>query len=184
MIRKILFLIFISSIFTPIYSYSQTNSKLWGGVEVGFGISLADKGKMYDLKYGKDSEMTTSTIRAIMGYYIMPQLSFGAGIGLSSYTKPSVNTLPLCLDIRFHPIQENQNLVLISNIGYSLATSESDINSKFMTDFSVGYKLTNIKKIGIIPAIGYNYNSYSVDNVFGKSNQSRHSLFLKVGVIY
>jgi hypothetical protein len=164
--------------------YSQTNGRLWGGLEVGYGLSLADKGKMYDLSYGRDAKMTISTIKAVLGYYITPRLSLGAGIGLSSYTLPGVNTAPLCIDIRYHPVRDNLNIVLNGDIGYSLATSESDTKGKFMADFSLGYKLFNIKKINITPAIGYNYINYSVDNVFGKSNQSRHSIFMKIGILY
>jgi hypothetical protein len=194
--KHIVFIFILVAIIIP-SAHSQTNNRLWGGLEIGGGISLADKGKMYNITYG-DSKMTTGTIRAIIGYYITPQISIGGGIGQSGYLDPALrtpppcgnyrsaalSTLPLCLDFRFHPIQDNLKLVLNANVGYSLLTNESDLNSKFMTDIAVGYKIANIGKISIVPAIGYNYNNYSIDNVYEKSNQSKHSVFLKIGIFY
>ncbi|MEG2855768.1 hypothetical protein, partial [Bacteroides sp.] len=72
--------------------------------------------------------------------------------------------------------------LLNGDIGYNLATSENNKDGKWLFDFSFGYKLLD-KRISIIPAIGYNYCSYSIDGS-SKMNQSRHSLFLKVGVAF
>jgi hypothetical protein len=179
--KSLIILLFLTSFF-PLFS--QTNGKLWGGLELGFGIGLADKGNMYDISFGDDNKMTTGTIRGVLGYYVMPQLSIGAGIGLSSYTKPGINTIPVCFDMRFHPMKDNMNLVLNGDFGYALSTNENDLKGKFITDISVGYKLFNIKKISFTPFIGYNYSNYKVDNAFGKSTQSRHSVFFKIAAIY
>lgn len=65
-------------------SYSQTNHRLWGGFEVGYGLSLSDRGDNYKVSYGGDTKMTISTLRGIVGYYVIPQLSVGAGIGFNS----------------------------------------------------------------------------------------------------
>jgi hypothetical protein len=168
-----------------IASYSQ-NSKLWGGLEVGYGLNLSDKGDSYKISYGGDTKMTITSLRGILGYYVIPQLSIGAGIGFNSYTVPSLNAVPVCLDIRYHPL-ENRNFLLNGNIGYSLATSEEEFDSKVMTDISIGYKISNIGKFSLVPAIGYNFINYSINSPFENEknlNQSRHSLFIKVGLIY
>lgn len=178
--KKVLISLFLLSFIT--ISQAQTNHKLWGGLEVGYGLSLSDRGDNYKLSYGGDSKMTISTIRGVIGYYVLPQLSVGAGIGFNSYTKPGVNTVPLCLDFRYHPL-DNRNFSISGNIGYVVATSEDDLKGKFLSDIAVGYKVWNLGKISVIPSIGYNYINYSVENE-KKLNQSRHSIFLKIGLIY
>ena len=176
--RKLLLVILL---FAATCSYAQ-NRKLWGAVEVGYGISLSDKGDAYDVSYGSDHKMAMSLIRALLGYYVTPDLSLGAGIGLNSYTQlEGLNTLPVFIDVRYHPFT-NKRFLLNGDIGYNLATSENNKDGKWLFDFSFGYKLLN-KRISIIPAIGYNYCSYSIDGS-SKMNQSRHSLFLKVGVAF
>lgn len=52
-----------------------------------------------------------------------------------------------------------------------------------MSDISVGYKVLNLGKLSLVPSFGYNFINYSVENE-KKLNQYRHSLFLKIGLIY
>lgn len=126
--------------------------------------------------------MSASSIRAIIGYYFVPQMSVGLGVGLNSYTKPGLNTLPVWLDLRYHPIEDNLNFVLNAGVGYSMITSEDALKGKFQADISAGYKVYNLKKISIVPAIGYNFCNYSLKDTH--RGQSRHSLFLKIGFFY
>lgn len=177
--RKILLLIVL---FLGGNSYSQENRKLWGGIEIGYGISLSDTGDLSNVNFGSNNNMFISSLKAILGYYVMPELSLGLGIGLNSYTKPGLNTLPMWLDVRYHPFF-NKEFQINGDLGYTIATSESNRDGKFLADFSVGYALFKIKKAHIVPAIGYNFCNYSVKGT-KKMNQSRHSLFLKVGVIF
>ncbi len=175
--------------FSPISLYSQTNNKLWGGLEVGYGISLSDNGKLYDTSYKGNNRMALSSIRGVFGYYIIPSLSVGAGIGLSSYTKPQLNTIPVFLDFRFHPLPKNTDLFINADLGHTIATSESDSKGKLIAELSIGYNLFRIGKLSIVPAIGYNYVNYSIsypdnDGIKSSFSQHRNSIFLKVGIIY
>jgi hypothetical protein len=203
--RILLFLISSISLFP---AYSQTNGKLWGGLEAGYGIGLSDKGDYYNLSYGSGnipfaewqpislgvnrSEMDVNIIRLVLGYYVIPQLSLGAGIGFNTNSLPGVSTLPLYIDIRYHPVADNPNLVLNVAAGYAPLISEHDTKGKFLADFSVGYKLFNLKKVSFVPFIGYNFINYSLSNPYnypndpiaGTFNQSRHSIFLKIGMFY
>lgn len=177
--KKILLLIFL---FFVSYSYSQDRRKLWAGIEIGYGLSLSDSGGGYDVSYGNDNKMSFSLIKGIIGYYINPEISIGAGIGINSYTKPGLNTIPLWLDIRYHPFT-NKKIQINPGFGYTLVTSENDLKGKLLAELSVGYKLFKFKKISILPAIGYNFCNYSVEEIKSFS-QSRHSLFMKVGMIF
>lgn len=155
---------------------AQSKSKIWGGVEIGYGVTLSDENI-------SQSDKSISTLRGLLGYYVVPNLSLGVGVGLSGYIV--ANTVPLCLDVRYHPINSNPNYVVNWAVGYSLATSENDVKGKFMTDISLGYKIFNIGKMKLVPAIGYNYNTYSIENgLNSKNDYSQHSLFLKIGLLF
>lgn len=176
--RKLLLLILL---LTPTLTYAQKH-KLWGGIEIGYGVSLSDKGDLYQATYGTDNKMAISSIRALIGYYVVPNFSLGVGLGLNSYTQlEGLNTLPVFLDVRYHPFS-NKSFLLNGDIGYNLLTSEDNKDGKYLCDFSFGYKFLD-KRISIIPAIGYNYCNYSINGV-SKMNQSKHSIFLKIGVVF
>ncbi|NDV82447.1 hypothetical protein [Bacteroides sp. 51] len=177
--KKILLLIFL---FTAPYLSSQDSKKLWGGIEIGYGISLSDDGDSYNTSYGSENKMAISSIRGVIGYYIIPELSLGAGVGLNSYTKPGVNILPVWFDIRYHPFT-NKKIQLNGDLGYTVVTSESKQKGKLLTDLSIGYKLFNFKRISLQPAIGYNFCNYSIEET-KRFNQSRHSLFLKISILF
>jgi hypothetical protein len=175
--RLLLFILLFSST----YTYAQ-NRKLWGGIEVGYGISFSDKGDAYDVSYDNDHKMLINTIRILLGYYVTPDLSLGTGVGFNSYTElEGLNTLPVFIDVRYRPFT-NKRFLLNGDIGYNLFTSENNKDGNLLFDLSFGYKLLD-KRICIVPAIGYNYCNYSINGT-SKINQSRHSIFLKVGVVF
>lgn len=158
------------------------NNRLWGGVEVGYGYSLAEKKDVHGISYPKNNSF--SSIHAVLGYYVVEKLSVGAGIGLNGYSNPGLNTLPLFLNLKFHPFH-NKNIVFSGDFGYSLLSNEDNIDAGFLTSMSVGYKVCKIKKIGIVPAIGYNFCQYSVKETNGMNhNDKRSSVFLKLGIVY
>jgi len=173
--KRVLLLIFI---FVAINSFSQNTRKIWGGIELGYGLSLSDDGDCYDISFGNSNKMSISSIRAILGYYITPDLSLGAAIGLNSYSKPGLNILPVFLDVRYHPFN-NKNIQFNGDIGYVLTTSENNRDGKLLADLSVGYILLSNKKVNLIPAIGYNLCTYEV-KADKKYNQSRHSVLFKI----
>ncbi|GAB6009685.1 hypothetical protein [Dysgonomonas reticulitermitis] len=182
--KRILIISAISFIFTFSYSlFAQTNEKLWGGLEIELGASLVDKGDLYNVSYS-DNKMSANTIKAVIGYYVTSQLSIGVSIGLNSYTLPGINMAPIWLDMRFHPLTKNPKLVLNGAIGYPLAMNENDLKGKFIAEASAGYKLFNIGKISFVPALGYNYLLYSLNSADGRYSQSRHSIFIKISILY
>lgn len=158
------------------------NNRLWGGIEVGYGYSLAEKKDVYGISYPKNNSF--SSIQAILGYYVVENLSVGVGIGLNGYSNPGLNTLPLFLNLKFHPFH-NKNIVFSGDLGYSLLSNEANIDAGLLTSMSVGYKVCKIKKISIVPAIGYNFCQYFVKGMNGMNhNDNRSSVFLKLGIVY
>jgi hypothetical protein len=205
MTRKLSLLLLLSVPFFP--AYSQSAGKLWGGLELGYGLSLQDKGDYYNFSYGHREPMAPGVVppnmdinilRLLLGYYVTPQLSLGVGIGFNTYNMPPVSVVPLYMDVRYHPIRHNPNIILNIAAGYSLFTSpqpsRGEVKGKFLSDFAIGYKLFTIKKVSFVPFIGYNYINYTITDSYNyvgdpvvdnfNFNQSRHSVFLKIGVYY
>ena len=78
------------------------NNRLWGGVEIGYGYSLAEKKDVHGISYPKNNSF--SSIHAVLGYDVVETLSVGAGIGLNGYSNPGLNTLPLFLNFEISSI--------------------------------------------------------------------------------
>lgn len=179
---KKLFLTFILMVGALTMLSAQPNNKLWGTVEVSYGYSFAEKKDAYGIGYPQNNSV--SFLQAILGYYVSEKLSLGVGIGLNGYSNPGLNTIPLFLDLRFHPLQ-NKKMILNGSVGYSLSTNETNLGTGALASISIGYNLFKIKKISIVPAIGYNYCQYTVTDTNGIThNSNRNSLFVKLGIVY
>lgn len=181
--KIVLFILFFSLIFLP--AFSQTNKKLWFGIELGTGLTLKDTGKKYDTSASGAHLMTS--LDAAVGYYLNPQLSIGMKIGFTTYNRIDLSEIPLSLDVRYHPLATNPKLVLIGNAGYSLATSENNLKAEFMSGIGVGYKLFSIGKVDFTPSIRYDFCTYYMDyvntlfqNQAVNSTFNKHTLCLKL----
>ncbi len=131
--------------------------------------------------------MRMGMLKVLVGYYVTPALSLGVGAGSSSYNPGAKNVLPVFLDVRYHPFK-NKRFLLNGDIGCAFLTPAAYSKGELLMDFSVGYKVLD-KKVSIIPAIGYNYCGYDVgvpayNNMQLVDSQNRHSLFVKVGVVF
>jgi hypothetical protein len=153
---------------------------LWGGVEVGYGRSFEKDYSGYN--------MYLASLRVKIGYYITPQFSLGAGIGLNGYHNYSINTLPVVLDIRYHPIKTLSGLYAYADIGASVSDSftTGDFTSGFLSDMGLGYKIHLGKRTSLNPAVGYNLfvSSLRVYNFVNYSYTyriTRHTIFLRLG---
>jgi hypothetical protein len=150
---------------------------LWGSVEVGYGRSFEKDYSGYN--------MYLASLRGKIGYYITPQFSLGAGIGLNGYHNYTINTLPVVLDIRYHPIKTLSGLYTYADIGASVSDS-FNFTSGFLSDMGLGYKIRLGKRTSFNPAVGYNLfvSSPRVYNFVGYSYTyriTRHTIFLQLG---
>ena len=162
------------------------NGKFWGGLEVGYGPGLSDKGGAYNATPSNVvTPMDISSLHIVAGYYLNPNLSLGAGFGLTSYN-PMLNTLPVFVDVRYHPLRQLENLFLNVDIGSSLIFFEDHQKSGFMTELAVGYYFKLGKKIRIHPALGYNLCTYKTETYYNVNpkmyGQTKHSLFFRIGL--
>jgi hypothetical protein len=151
---------------------------LWGSVEVGYGRSLEKDYSGYN--------MYLASLRAKIGYYITPQFSLGVGIGLNGYHNYPINTVPVVLDIRYHPIKTLPRLYAYADIGASVIDSyETDLKTLFtpgfLSDMGLGYKIRLGKRTSLNPAVGYNLFSGSLRHYDYTEHITRHTIFLRLG---
>jgi hypothetical protein len=156
---------------------------LWGSIEVGYGRSFEKDYAGYN--------MYLASFRAKIGYYLTPQFSLGVGAGLNGYHNYSINTLPVVLDIRYHPIKTLSNLYAYADIGASIIDSyktelKTDFTSGFLSDMGLGYKIRLRKRTFLSPAVGYNLfvsvpRVHNYDNYSYTEHITRHTIFLRVG---
>lgn len=167
--------------FLQAYSYGQANSykSLWGTLEVGYGWSASKDGQSYNATSSNtEGRMHVMGVRAIVGYYLTPQISLGGGVGFNGYRNSKINTLPVFVDVRY--LFTNQ-LFAYADIGGSVA-SGGDFMSGFMMDAGLGYRIALGERSSLNPSIGYNLFSYSqVLSGNDSENRSRHTLFLRLG---
>lgn len=164
----------------------------WGGFEFAYGLSLSDKGDAYRQKFGKSARMQYLDLRAIFGYYITKTISIGTGIGVSTYSDPRVNVIPVFIDLRYHPISAvNENFYIGFNIGTALADNQSKIDPRLFTEIFVGYKLLDIGNFTLAPSFGYSFYRYTIESFTGESatlpfdlTQRRNSLFFRLSLTY
>lgn len=180
--KKIIILTIIC-VFSFNLVFPQSHRKFWGGIEVAKGMAFSDQGEMYDVTFKIDHD-TYNSLRAVFGYYVTPDLSLGASIGLAHYNGISLNTAPVCLDIRYHPLPANWHWTLLGDIGYSIMGEDGSYKSKMQADIAIGYDFRiNKKNWRLIPSLGYNYNQYTYD-YHSIGTQNRHSLFLRLGLTF
>ena len=163
----------------------------WGGFEFDYGLSLSDKGDDFSHHFGGNARMQMVGLRTVFGYYVTPSFSIGTGIGLSSFSKPRNNMVPVFLDLRYHPITRiNENLYLNFNLGTALANNQSDLNTRLFWELALGYKLFDFGPFTLEPAVGFNFMKYDKEvwnshvETYHDRTQKRRTLFFRLSLTY
>ncbi|MDR0560271.1 MAG: hypothetical protein LBG92_08865 [Prevotellaceae bacterium] len=179
--RKIYFVILILFLFQNLKAQDMTvldksmnGKKLWGGFDIGFvGIPLSSGGGFSDIS---SNVFYTWRLRAKAGYYIMPRISLGLGIGLTG----EINTFPVF--VNFHYLL-SKNWYAYTDIG-GIVANNAFSQTGFMSETGFGYRLHVWRRFAINAALGYNLTSYKSGNrfdIFSKSVYWRQTLAIRFG---
>lgn len=164
----------------------------WGSFDMSYGLTLSDKGSLYKHKYGGSTHMQAFDLRTEFGYYFTRAFSIGAGIGVATYSEPRINWVPVFVDFRYHPITHiNENFYVGFDFGTGLMDNQKKLDPKFFMELYAGYKLFDIGRFTLAPAIGYSFYKYSVKSDgsgFAETmytyKQKRNTLFLRLSLSY
>lgn len=161
-----------------IFAQRGNDKTLWGAVEFGYGRGLGDNGRSFDLPskniYGR---MHLFRIGAKAGYYLTPQFSLGAGVGLAGYHNPDANTLPVFVDLRFR-LKSMPKLYVFADIGGSFLGDA--YTEGFISDMGIACKIPTGRRTSLNPSLGYDIFLYSDNWGVGNEKRSRHTIFIKL----
>ncbi|MDR0558653.1 MAG: hypothetical protein LBG92_00645 [Prevotellaceae bacterium] len=187
--RNLYYIIFLLFLFQNINAQdtktqSLNDKKLWGSVEIKYGIGLFETGKsenhgFYSKNYGY---MQVSSMLLKTGYYVTPQLSLGAGIGTANYSGYMADMMPVFADIRYL-FTKLPKLYAFADIGGSFF-----IEKGFISDLGIGYRIVLGKRRSVNPSLSYNLTAYRQTyrkfpifvDIPAPENRVRHSLCLSV----
>lgn len=186
---KSLFLAFTAFLALSSCLLAQSSKTFWGEVTLGYGRSLGDYGKSYDVLHRDGDNMYMVSLKAKAGYYVTPQLSLGVGAGLGGYHNPRFNTLPVFAEVRYS-VKPVPQLFSYLNVGTSLSAlgAFGAFGSGAIMEAGAGYSIKLGKRTALNPAIGYNvllyrqaFTEFLSDVVLYTEARHRHTIFLQLG---
>lgn len=139
----------------------------------------------YDLD---SSESKAHSLQTINGYFFSPYFSAGLGLGLDGYRKPTLNTLPVFLDVRAYLNDDFNSLFIFVDYG-TLVKINDNFNKGNLFNIGAGYKvaLSKERRIILMPEIGYSVKNISLtDESVRTSNNAINitGILFSVGVIF
>jgi hypothetical protein len=159
---------------------AQDAKSFWGSIETGYGWNMRDNGNIGgNMKFRIfDGDMRNLCLKA--GYYLLPRLSLGAGFGLRHYNVGITNTLPVFVDVRYHP-KSLSGLYAYFDAGASIGGKESSFTKGFVSDAGLAYKIRLGKRTSLNPSIGYNLFAYSFKMLAVTETRYKHTIYLQLG---
>jgi hypothetical protein len=165
-----------------INSQNNQTKKVWYGIDYSYGLGIQDRGDLFSLnRSNSNGNMHVVDLRAMAGYNISEQFSLGAGLGLAGYHNNSFNTMPIFLDVRYNLPVQHRKFFVYTDVAFPLSVN-SDVNSLFMDDFGIGYKIPCYKRIKFVPSVGYNFITYKTAWGTITERRYRHSLYVRLGI--
>lgn len=126
-----------------------------------------------------------ASVRGVVGYYVHPDLSLGAGTGIHSYIYKEEGTtfVPALFDVKYHPFK-NKRITLNACMGYNLLSAKRENDGKWLYELAIGYKGRCLSdNLWGMLSLGYSYSDINTRRPSG-DRFSRGAVFIKISVIY
>lgn len=163
-------------------------------VDVDYHYNLGINENFVGTSLSRDEyKMGGHSIHLTSRYDIAPRWSAGVGVGLSRYTEPEYNTLPVFATVRYKFIRSIPAVYAFADLGYAL--KGDNFTEGYKGVLGVGYTLMFFKHFGLNFQIAYNlkqfanipisvYNMETGDISLKEENSTRHSLSLGIGLTF
>jgi hypothetical protein len=182
------------------YAFAQKDETFWASIELGYGRTLADKGK-YEFVNPND-KMYMANGNAKLRYYFTPQLACGAGIGITPYHNYEITTAYLYADLHYDFVRvprlfANFNVGIpfwaetaSSNFLVSMLSDYNvDYSSGLMTNVSIGYILLQGRYRSAYIALGYHLFRHTlsispmgnIEDDAHTDKRLKHAILLRLG---
>ncbi|MDR1342536.1 MAG: hypothetical protein LBK18_04665 [Prevotellaceae bacterium] len=185
------------------FTLARSSGATWSNLELGYGWTLADKGK-YNLVSGGD-KMYMAIFHFKLRYYVTDEVSLAAGVGVTPYSNYNITTVPVFAGLQYD-FSRIPRLFAYADVGFPLSaeTSSNDFLSTWLADYSVGYvsgfvanagvgyRIAHSERQSLYVALGYHLFRYGLSiNFFnGVSNdqlsdkRAKHAILLRVGYTF
>ncbi|MDR1022842.1 MAG: hypothetical protein LBL94_06180 [Prevotellaceae bacterium] len=182
---------------------AQSSGATWANLELGYGWTLADKGK-YDLANVSD-KMYMAIFHFKLRYYVTDAVSLAAGVGVTPYSNYDITTVPVFAGLQYD-FSRIPRLFAYADVGFPLSaeTSSNDFLSSWLADYSVsyvsgvvanagvGYRIAYSERRSLYVALGYHLFRYglSINFLNGVSDEqlsdkrAKHAILLRVGYTF
>ena len=186
------------------FAFAQSSETLWTDLELGYGWTLADKGR-YRLTDDND-QMYMSIFHLRLRYYLTDALSIGAGLGVAPYHNYSI-TAPFASAGLQYDLRRLPRLFTYADVSFPLSveTASSDFFSRWDADYDVsytsgfaanagvGYSIAASPRRSLYVALGYHLFRYNLSVSFPNDNapnsppndrRAKHAILLRVGYTF
>lgn len=136
------------------------------------GIDFKLRTEGYTHTANKDVTIFASQLNVMATgiYDFTPQISAGAGIGITSGAGFNI-TAPIFATMRYSPIKKHTNAYIFTNLGYAPKYAE-DIPQGWIFDAGIGYRLMFRKHFGLNFQLAYNLQQFVGDMRVTNTNDS------------
>lgn len=136
----------------------------------------------------QDWTLNGNSVRAYVGYFIIPYVSAGLGAGIDNYKAPDALTYPVFFDLRVYLKAQGSSPYAFFDIGKSFKQNDTK-QEGLMLDAGVGYKIVVWKKLAVLAAVNYNYKYFPDwwsfnDHIASWQYLKRHSVAFRVGLFF
>ncbi len=181
--RKSVFTLVLSLLVIGLSAQEQ-NKKNTGfrfSAQVGATFEVkANYDHTYDSNYDDNSDKNMFSVNYRLGvsYFLMPNISVGAGVGLDKFHNPKTKALPLYFDAKYYLFNERNTPFIFGTAGI-LGTVNDYYQKGNMFDAGVGYKLFAGDKVCLTATAGYRH--YTLKRVYLFEYDSK-GIFFGVGI--
>lgn len=135
------------------------------------------------------SSSGANSLQTINGFFLSPSLSVGLGLGLDGYRKPTLNTLPVFLDVRLYLEENGNSLFAFTDIGASvrIGGDTSSLRRGGLFNLGGGYKFSVSRKIDMISEVYFSHKSISRTNEGLRDSNDKlrlNGVGLSIGVMF
>jgi hypothetical protein len=185
------------------FAFAQSDETFWANLELGYGWTLADKGRY---RFADDNDrMNMSLFQLKLRYYVTDALSLTAGVGLTPYHNYNITTTPVSAGLQYDFVHIPR-LFAYADVGFPLSaeTASSDFFTSWFTYYDVrytsgfaanagaGYRIASSARRSLYVAVGYHLLRYNVSVSFlnGISDEqltdrrAKHAILLRVGYTF
>lgn len=164
------------------YENSGRKNHWFFATEAAFKIPMKVENTYYGRKTSeKNSRSRGLSLNATGGYFLLNQLSVGAGLGLNRFNSPGMNGFPVYGDVRFYSTESGDGFYALLDAGAYLRLNDGFPKGSFAR-LGLGYKF---RVIGVdwLAGATYEYHHFKIKDA-DTTYDFPQTIGLSIGVMF